>query len=86
VQSFSVQRSRLFAHPYYPQDKGKVERMIRNLNQEFVHLLRKFPGWLDGKIHEYRDWFNNDRFHRRINGFPARLYRVSSWKVYLTWI
>ena len=64
----------LFAHPYYPQDKGKVERTIRNLSEEFVYLLRKFPSWLAGKIHDYRRWFNNDRFHRGIKGFPAELY------------
>jgi transposase InsO family protein len=34
----------LFAHPSYPQDEGKVERCIQNLNREFVYLLRRFPG------------------------------------------
>ena len=67
----------LFAHPYYPQDKGKVERCIQNLNREFVYLLRRFPEWLNGKIKEYREWFNNQRFHRGINNFPARLYCVT---------
>ncbi|KXA96319.1 hypothetical protein AKJ38_03490 [candidate division MSBL1 archaeon SCGC-AAA259I14] len=33
----------LYAHPYYPQDKGKVERTIRNVAEEFVNLLIKFP-------------------------------------------
>ena len=37
-----------FAHPSYPQDKGKVERCIQNLNREFVNHLRKFPEWLNG--------------------------------------
>ena len=32
-----------FAHPYYPQDKGKVERTIRNITGEFIDLLGKFP-------------------------------------------
>ncbi len=68
----------LFAHPYYPQDKGKVERTIRNLNQEFVYHLRRFPEWLDGRIAEFKDWYNNSRFHRGIGDFPARLYEVSS--------
>ena len=63
-----------FAHPYYPQDKGKVERCIRNVSEEFVKLLRRFPEWLNGKIQEYREWYNMDRFHRGINNFPARLY------------
>jgi len=66
----------LFAHPYYPQDKGKVERTIRNIAEEFVNLLRKFPEWL-GKIREYRRWYNRHRFHRGINTQPARLYTSS---------
>lgn len=64
----------IFAHPYYPQDKGKVERTIRNIAEEFVYLLRKFPEWLDGKIKEYQRWFNRKRFHRGINTVPAELY------------
>jgi len=66
-----------FAHPSYPQDKGKVERCIQNLNREFVNHLRKFPGWLKGKLHEYREWFNHSRFHRGINSFPAQLYECN---------
>jgi len=68
----------LFAHPYYPQDKGKVERMIRNLNQEFVYHLRRFPEWLEGRIAEFREWYNHSRFHWGIKDIPARLYGVSS--------
>ena len=66
----------LFAHPYYPQDKGKVERTIRNVGEEFVDLTRKFPGWLS-KIQEYRRWYNKHRFHRGINTQPAKLYTAS---------
>lgn len=65
----------LHAHPYYPQDKGKVERAIRNVSEEFVYLLRKFPEWLDGKIHDYRNWFNDQRFHRGVKDYPSRLFR-----------
>lgn len=64
----------LHAHPYYPQDKGKVERAIRNVAEEFVYLLRKFPEWLDDKIKEYQKWFNEKRFHSGIKDFPSRLY------------
>lgn len=64
----------LFAHLYYPQDKGKVERTIRNLAEEFVNLLLKFPHWLAGKLQEWVNWFNNHRYHRGINGYPAQLY------------
>jgi len=63
----------LFAHPYYPQDKGKVERTIRNVAEELVNPLRKFPEWLD-RFREYRRWYNRHRFHRGINTQPAKLY------------
>ncbi len=39
----------LFTHTYYPQDKGKVERAIRNVSEEFVNLLKKFSDWLNWK-------------------------------------
>lgn len=64
----------LFAHPYYPQDKGKVERAIRNVAEEFVYLLKKFPEWLQGKIKSYQTWFNTKRFHRGIGTVPMALY------------
>lgn len=67
----------MFAHPYYPQDKGKVERAIRNLNQEFVYHLRRFPEWLEGRIAEFREWYNNSRFHRGVKDIPARVYGVT---------
>lgn len=65
----------LHAHPYYPQDKGKVERAIRNIAEEFVNLLKKFPEWLNGKIKEFKRWFNNKRFHRGINARPVELFK-----------
>jgi transposase InsO family protein len=64
----------LFAHPYYPQDKGKVERAIRNVAEEFVNLLAKFPEWL-GNTNEYRLWYDQHRYHRGIGCRPAELYR-----------
>lgn len=64
----------LHAHPYYPQDKGKVERTIRNVAEEFVYLLKKFPEWLNGKIKEYQTWFNEKRMHRGIGTVPSALY------------
>ncbi len=64
-----------------PQDKGKVERCIQNLNREFINPLRKFPGWLKGQISEYRDWFNHSRFHRGIKAFPAELYKCNVGKL-----
>jgi transposase InsO family protein len=66
-----------FAHPSYPQDKGKVERCIQNLNREFVNHLRKFPEWLKGKLPDYREWFNHSRFHRGIKAYPADLHKCN---------
>ena len=70
-----------FAHPSYPQDKGKVERCIQNLNREFVNHLRKFPQWLKGKLQEYKEWFNYSRFHRGVKAFPATLYECNVRKL-----
>jgi len=63
----------IFAHPYYPQDKGKVERTIRNIAEEFIDLLGKFPKWINN-MEEWKDWFNKKRFHRGVKDYPANLY------------
>ena len=70
-----------FAHPSYPQDKGKVERCIQNLNREFVNHLRKFPEWLKGRLSKYRNWFNHSRFHRGVKAFPTSLYECNVRKL-----
>ncbi len=64
----------LHAHPYYSQDKGKVERVIRTFSQEFIYLIKKFPKWLHGKLKEYQKWYNTKRFHKGINAIPRELY------------
>ena len=64
----------LHAHPYYPQDKGKVERTIRNVAEEFIYLLLKFPNWGNEELSEYQDWFNTERYHCGIKAIPCQLY------------
>lgn len=64
----------LHAHPYYPQDKGKVERTIRNVAEEFIYLLKKFPEWLNGKLKDYKKWFNTKRYHQGVKAIPYQLY------------
>jgi len=65
----------IFAHPYYPQDKGKIERTIRNLAEEFVDLLSIFPKWFNKEcIEKWRFWFNEKRFHRGVKDYPSNLY------------
>jgi len=66
----------LFAHPYYPQDKGKVERTIRNVSEEFVYLLAQFPKWFNEKcLEEWRQWHNEKRKNLGIKDYPANLYK-----------
>lgn len=64
----------LHAHPYYPQDKGKVERAIRTISEEFIYLIKHFPHWLEGTILDYQNWYNYKRFHFGIQTFPANIY------------
>lgn len=65
----------IFAHPYYPQDKGKVERTIRNITEEYIDLLAVFPKWFNEKdMEEWRRWFNEERFNRGIKEYPAKLF------------
>lgn len=61
------------AHPYYPQDKGKVERTIRNITEELIDHLSHFVMFFD-KFEEYRNWFNKKRYHRGVKDYPANLY------------
>jgi transposase InsO family protein len=67
----------LFAHPYYPQDKGKVERTIRNVSEEFIYQTRRYPEWLNGGLAEYTEWYNHSRLHLGVNAYPADLYGCS---------
>lgn len=63
----------LHAHPYYPQDKGKVERMIRNVSEEFINVVKKFPKLL-GTHEEYQEWYNTKRYHHGIKTIPCEIY------------
>jgi len=65
----------IFAHPYYPQDKGKVERAIRNITEELINLIIIFHKLFNKhEVLKWINWFNEKRFHRGIKGFPANLY------------
>ncbi len=65
----------IFAHPYYPQDKGKVERTIRTVSEEFVYLLAQFPKWFNKScLEEWRVWYNKNRKNRGVKDYPANLY------------
>lgn len=65
----------IFAHPYYPQDKGKVERAIRNIAEELINLIIIFHNLFNkDEILNWVKWFNEKRYHRGIKDYPANLY------------
>lgn len=59
--------------PYYPQSKGKVERGIRNINEEFLRLNPHLEN-VEKDLKEFVRWHNNERFHTGINAIPAEVY------------
>ena len=65
----------VFAHAYYPQDKGKVERTNRNISEELVNIITIFHKLLNDKeIEGWRCWFNNNRKSLGVKDYPANLY------------
>jgi putative transposase len=61
------------APPHYPECKGKIERCIRNFNEEFLPLDKVFEN-PESLVDEYREWYNNERYHQGVNTCPAQLY------------
>jgi|SRR3989344_533559 len=65
----------IFAHPYYPQDKGKIERANRNIAEELINIITIFHKLLNGQeILSWIKWFNEKRFHRGVKAYPAEIY------------
>lgn len=65
----------VFAHPYYPQDKGKVERTNRNIAEELINIITKFHKLLSEKeIESWRIWFNDERKSLGVKDYPTNLY------------
>jgi len=64
----------VFAHPHYPQDKGKVERCIRNVNEEVIKICKTLGKTLEEILPQYFEWHNNCRINQGVNAPPALLY------------
>lgn len=65
----------VFAHPYYPQDKGKVERTNRNIAEEVVNIIIIFHKLLSNQeIEGWINWFNEKRYSHGVKAYPAELY------------
>lgn len=63
----------LYTPKRYPQAKGKVERSIRNFNEEFLGLRCAFDN-SSSLVEEYNRWYNYERYHLGIEDCPANLY------------
>jgi putative transposase len=61
------------APPFYPQCKGKIERCIRNFNEEYIRLDKVFEN-TQALLEEYQEWYNNERYHLGINDYPANIF------------
>lgn len=59
--------------PYYPQCKGKVERVIRTFNEEFLRVCGVFDNSMT-LMPEFQAWYNDSRYHMGIFDFPNELY------------
>jgi transposase InsO family protein len=64
----------VFAHPYYPRDKGKVERCIRNINEEVIRLAKHLGATLEEIVVQFKNWYNYKRYHQGVKDFPGLLY------------
>lgn len=58
---------------HYPQSKGKIERSIRTINEEYIRFDKVFdtPSLF---IDKWVEWFNDMRFHMGIGCCPSELY------------
>jgi transposase InsO family protein len=61
------------APPFYPQCKGKIERCIRNFNEEYIRLDKVFEN-PQALLEEYQEGYNNERYHLGINDCPANIF------------
>ena len=61
------------APPHYPETKGKVERAIRNLKEEYLILDKVFEN-TSLLLDEYIEWFNNERYSLGVEGIPSSFY------------
>jgi transposase InsO family protein len=61
------------APPNYPETKGKVERTIRNLKEEYLVLDKVFEN-VSLLLGEYIEWFNNVRYSLGVEGIPSSFY------------
>jgi len=65
------------APPFYPQCKGKIERCIRNFNEEYIRLDKVFED-ISSFVGEYQEWYNNEWYNSGIHDLPLNLYHLEN--------
>ena len=61
------------APPFYPQCKGKIERCIRNFNEEYIRLDKVFED-ISTFVGDYQEWYNTERYNSGVHDIPGNLY------------
>ena len=61
------------APPFYPQCKGKIERCIRNFNEEYIRLDSVFED-IPSFVGDYQEWYNFERYNAGVHDIPVNLY------------
>ena len=61
------------APPFYPQCKGKIERCIRNFNEEYIRLDKVFED-ISAFVGDYQEWYNTERYNSGVHDIPGNLY------------
>lgn len=69
--------------PNYHRSKGKVERAIRNFNEEYLRLQRVFDS-VEDLLSEFVMSYNYERYHMGIDGIPAERYSAGCKQCRLT--
>ena len=59
--------------PFYPQCKGKIERCIRNFNEEYIRLDKVFEN-ASALVGEYQEWYNSERYNSGVHDIPVGLW------------
>ena len=68
------EKSKWFTHHHFTLSvRVKIERCIRNFNEEYIRLDKVFED-TQTLLEEYWDWYNNERSHMGIKDCPANIY------------
>ena len=59
----------------HTQTNGKIERLNRTAKDRFNLVVYSSPCELQEALNKFRDWYNNEHYHKSINNLhPADVY------------